>query len=146
MAQYVVSNTGNAGAGSLRQALISANGDPGSTIVFDAALQNQTIVVGPTPLPAIMVDMTIDAGARDVTISGNNANRIFFVYDGNVSFLGLNLINSKATGGAGADGGGGGMGAGGAIFVNDGAAVTLADVTFAGERRGRRRWRCGRTF
>ena len=82
---------------------------------------------------SIVVD---GSGANNLTISGNNTRRVFFVYAGNVTISNLNVANGLAKGGnGGADplnGGGGGLGAGGALFVNQGANVTVQDVTFNG--------------
>ncbi|MFC6049737.1 autotransporter domain-containing protein, partial [Methylobacterium hispanicum] len=129
MADFTVSNTSDSGAGSLRQAIISANAETGaSTITFAAGLARQTIIVGSTPLPAIKSDITIDgANAPGLTISGGNANRVFFVLSGTVAIQNLTIADGKATGGQGS---GGGMGAGGAIFVNTGT-TTVTNVSFA---------------
>lgn|GEM_PF-5981960 len=81
---------------------------------------------------------------KPVRIDGGGTHRIFFVSglpslvdltvasrDGaqpvSVTLSNLVLQNGLAQGG---DGAGGGMGAGGALFVNKGAGVTLANVTF----------------
>jgi hypothetical protein len=55
---FTVTNRQNAGAGSLRQAIIAANQDPGFDVIdFGVA---GTIKVGPTSLPALTGPVTID--------------------------------------------------------------------------------------
>jgi len=120
MGTFVVTTTADAGAGSLRAAIIAANGDPGSIITFDTSLANLTITLA-SALPAITTDMTIDASTTDVdanvitqniTISGANASRVFFVSSGSVDFRFFTIANGHVAGDAGTDGGGGGLGAG----------------------------------
>jgi hypothetical protein len=133
-ANFTVSNLNNTGAGSLRQAILDANAAAGAdTITFQGGLAG-TITLG-SALPVINGDLSITGlGAATITVSGNNANRIFFVESGTVSISELTLVNGRATGGAGgqgAGGGGGGLGAGAALFVNDGATVTVQNVEFS---------------
>ena len=69
---------------SLREAIAFANaGADADIITFDASLAGQTIVLGGTELSLIQ-DVTIDGdvdgdGKADITISGNNASRIFAI-------------------------------------------------------------------
>jgi predicted outer membrane repeat protein len=73
-ATLTVTNTNNSGAGSLRQAIASANS--GDTITFDSSLASQTITLTSGQLE-IDKNLTIDgANARGLTISGNNASRV----------------------------------------------------------------------
>ena len=62
------------------------------------------------------------------TIYGNN-NSGYFVYSGSLTITDATLTGFTTTGGSGS---GGGAGLGGAIFVNDGATVTLNNVSFGG--------------
>ena len=139
-AQIVVTDAGDAvdpATGvTLREAILLANATPGSTITFDPALAGGTITLA-APLPLIEQDVTIDAsGAAPVTVDGDGANRAFFVRSGDVTLNNLTVQNTLAEGGdataGGAGGAGGGLGAGGALFVNEGADVTLVDVSFQG--------------
>ena len=123
---------------SLREAITLANADEGAdTIVFDASLPVRRITLG-SDLPAIDSDLTIDGGANGFTVSGEDQFRGFFVLSGNVRIQSLTIEDASAKGGAGGSAssatGGGGAGLGGALFVKDGAAVTLSDVTFLSNR------------
>jgi uncharacterized protein with beta-barrel porin domain len=116
--------------GSLRYAITQANANPGSTINF-AVSGGGTITLA-SDLPTIEANVTIN-GQSNVTVSGANSFRIFFVDQGNVSVSNLTVANGVAhggNGGAGTAGGGGGLGAGGALFVNQGANVSLHGVAF----------------
>ena len=117
-ATFTVSNTNNSGSGSLRQAIDDANNTAGAdVIVFDGALANQTITVI-SPFLVITSDVTINgSGASNLTISGGNASRIFWIQNGTITIQNLTLADGYAKGGNGA---GGGMGAGGAIFMHEG--------------------------
>src|SRR5436853_375997 len=146
MADYLVSNNLDSGDGSLRQAIVDANANwithPGdaSTITFGLGVANQTIeLLG--PLPAIAGDLTIDGAAYDpdqnpstqnITISGGDAARVFFVLSGEVHFQYFTIADGQAAGGAGASGGGGGLGAGAAIFVNAGNTI-VTNVNFSND-------------
>ena len=84
-ATYTVNNTNDAGAGSLRQAIIDADTNTGvaDTIDFDLG-SSATITLTSAELPTITdgAGLTIDGGSADITISGDNQYRVFFVIDG----------------------------------------------------------------
>ncbi len=93
----VVTNANDNGAGSLRQAITDVCG--GGTINF-----NDNYTITPASELTIDWDMTIDGVGHTVTVSGNNAVRVFYVNAG-VTF---NLSNlTVANGNAGNDSGGG---------------------------------------
>jgi len=122
---FHVTNTSDSGAGSLRQAVIDANTNPGADIIVFDASSAGTITLTTTSL-AIHDDVTITGlGAADSIISGNNANRIFYLYNGHggseltVSISGLTLTDGSASD------------AGGAI-KNLGNDLTLSGVTITG--------------
>jgi hypothetical protein len=77
VAVYLVENTNDSGLGSLRQAIIDANGFGGfPTIIFVLPSYPETIALSST-LPEITNDMTITGpGADKLTISGNGAVRV----------------------------------------------------------------------
>ncbi len=78
-ATLTVINNNDSGADSLRQAIADANA--GDTITFAAGLAGQTITLTSGQL-SVTKDLTIDGdlnndGAPDITVSGNNASRVF---------------------------------------------------------------------
>lgn len=79
-ATFTVTNTNDAGAGSLRQAILDANGAAGAdTIVFQAGVTG-TITLTTGQL-ALTDSVTINGpGAANLTVSGNNASRVFYLY------------------------------------------------------------------
>ena len=143
----------------LREAITSANTDTASggcvlegsagadTITFDLP-DPSTISLNSEML--IADDLEISGpGASDLTISGNDTSRVFFVNPGapgatsgppatgpSVAISNLTIANGLAKGGNGgapthAGGSGGAAGMGGAIFVNNGS-VTIDGVAFSG--------------
>jgi hypothetical protein len=81
LSTFVVINTNDSGAGSLRQAILNANGTPGvNTIAFSIASGPQTIIMPASALPAITNPVVIDgmtqpgfSGKPLIELSGNNA-------------------------------------------------------------------------
>ncbi len=121
----VTATTDTGVAGELRYAV--NNACAGSTI--DLRALSGTITLG----SRIRIDdsLTISGpGAANLAISGNNATRLFFIGNGNVSISNLTLQNGLAQGGN-AGYGGGGAGMGGAIFQN-GGSLAITGVTFSG--------------
>ncbi|MFN6564165.1 MAG: Calx-beta domain-containing protein [Nostoc sp. ChiSLP01] len=105
---YTVTNTNDSGAGSLRQAIINANNDPGiETIIFDATgifgdATPDTITLTSGELNITQGVIIQGTGANKLTISGNNTSRVF-----NAS-ASLTIDELKITGGnAGSNNGGG---------------------------------------
>ncbi|MBV5310365.1 choice-of-anchor Q domain-containing protein, partial [Chromatium okenii] len=100
-ATVTVADTTDSGAGSLRQAL--ADVCAGGTIDFDATAfaDPQTITLA-TQL-TVDKNVTINGGAaRNVTVSGNNAVRVFNVSDGvNFTLQNLTVANGNNTNGGG---------------------------------------------
>ena len=83
--EVTVTSVADDGPGSLRQAL--ANLCPGGTVVFAPALVGQTITLTSGPF-ALSKNVTIDAsGAQGLTISGNNADRVFIVNAGTTASI-----------------------------------------------------------
>ncbi len=85
MAIYTVTNTNDSDTGSLRSAITKANETSGADIInFDPTVFNtpQTITLTSGELN-IQDDLTIQGtGANNLTVSGNNAFRVFDVNDG----------------------------------------------------------------
>src|SRR5882757_2271129 len=95
-ATFTVSNLGDSGAGSLRQAILDANATAGADqVTFQSALSGQ-ITLG-SKLPNIT-----DPGADRLTVSGNSNSRIFYlrptVHDTPVTISGLTLTAGKPSG------------------------------------------------
>jgi hypothetical protein len=86
------------GKNTLREAIANANA--GDTITFASS---GTITL--TSQLTIDKDLTIDGSGKNITISGNNAVRVFEVSAGTVTFESLTIANGKTTGIAGAGGG-----------------------------------------
>ena len=119
----LVSNTNDSGAGSLRDAVLVADGLPGiNTIVFSSLFDSaQTITLTSGWLSFTDADTTTitGPGANLLSISGNNAGRVFLVESGAFAAL----AGMTITGGSGAFIGGG--------VRNDGT-VTITRVTMTG--------------
>ena len=97
MATFTVTSTADSGIGSLRAAIASAtNGD---IIQFDASLANSTITLTGGQLE-VDKDLTIDgANAPNLTLSGNNTNRILHLgRDDDLILKNLTLANGLSTG------------------------------------------------
>jgi predicted outer membrane repeat protein len=97
---YVVNTTGDPGpmgTQSLRQAIVTANATSGNTIQFDAALVGSTITLSENyGNITVTKPMTISGpGADKLTISGNDAVRIFLLSSttGQVAISGLTLTH-----------------------------------------------------
>ncbi|MFN6472326.1 MAG: beta strand repeat-containing protein [Nostoc sp. SerVER01] len=123
MANIVVTNTNDSGEGSLRQAILDANASAGAdTISFtgsvftDATPDTITLTSGQL---TITDDVTIEGtGANQLTVSGNNASRVFNISNGgtDATIDALTIANGNADNGAG-------------ILVNGGSSLVLTDST-----------------
>src|SRR5262249_37801855 len=93
---------------------------PGSVVNFDPSVTAITLTSGELP---ITQNLTINGpGAKALTISGNNASRIFNIHAGAlaVTISGMTLTNGKPVGGTNG---------GGAILINNGALVGPVNLT-----------------
>ena len=136
---FTVTSTADDGSvGTLRWAVAQADAAGAGTQTINFAVPSNSIITLTSPLPVLNnisgVIVVNGSGTSGLAISGNDANRVFFVQSGNVTISNLNIDHALAKGGdGGADplaGGGGGLGAGGGLFVNQGANVTVQGVTF----------------
>ena len=111
----------------LRAALNPTTGaQNGDRIVFQA---NITLTAD---LPVVQNSITIAGGNN--ALSGANTFRGLLIFSGTVSVADLSITNTRANGGAGGGGqasGGGGAGLGGALFVANGASVTVSNVSLS---------------
>src|SRR5258706_13714834 len=107
-------------------------------IQFSYGSYPQTITLG-SPLPTVTDGGTLGlfldgpGAAADLTISGNDLYRVFFVNGSTVEISNLTIAHGRSVGGKGGDaaagGGGGGAGLGAGLFVNSGT-VTISRVIF----------------
>ncbi|MGL5081689.1 MAG: choice-of-anchor Y domain-containing protein, partial [Microcoleaceae cyanobacterium] len=127
-------NDGNLSPGdvSLREAL--ANIANNGTITFDNSFTNETITLALGELPVnksvtINGDTDSNPATRNITVSGNNASRVFNITDGNnaafqtVTIDGLTITRGLATGGFPA-------GSGGGIYNRE--SLSLSNSTISG--------------
>jgi hypothetical protein len=151
---FTVTNTKDSGAGSLRAAIKGANYSAGADEILFADGVSGTITLA-SPLPNITdpAGLSIDGGG-DVTVSGNNAVRVFAVGEGAaLSLRNLTVSDGQAEQGGGqADQGGGIFNGGGTLTVigstissnvsalsgagiyNDGGTVEVANSTISDNR------------
>lgn len=121
MQAVFVTNTNDSGPGSLRQLILGA--PAGSDIMFDPTVFNtaRTITLTSGEI-AFSKNLTVSGpGANRLTVSGNNASRVF-----NISGSGLNIAISGLTISNGRVGAGGG-----GVAVNN-SIGTFADCAFTG--------------
>lgn len=118
-----VTSAADSGAGSLRAAIAAAT--PGSTIQFASNLANQTITLSSGQIEiAPGKNITIDGSAASgLTISGNNASRIFFVNSNQDFPTSVNLKNLALVNGYTND-------QGGAIRGEHKANISVENVNF----------------
>ncbi len=93
---FLVTNLNDSGAGSLRAAVQAADGTSGAVIDFAAGLHGTiTLKSGQLNLTS---NMTINGpGAAKITVSGNNASRVFDVSNGATATIdGLTIANGSA--------------------------------------------------
>jgi len=87
-ATLTVTSSADSGAGSLRQAI--ADAAPGDTIDF-AVTGTTTLTSGQL---GVAKSLTVAGpGASNLTISGNNSNRVFSIISGTVTIAGLSLFD-----------------------------------------------------
>ncbi|MES1241472.1 MAG: choice-of-anchor Q domain-containing protein, partial [Acidobacteriota bacterium] len=104
-ATFTVTNLNDSGAGSLRQAILDANGAAGADVVdFQAGLTGTiTLTTG-----QLSIYDSVDVqgpGASVLTVSGNNADRVFYLY-ANAATIDVTLSGLTITGGNANIGGG----------------------------------------
>ncbi len=124
-ATFVVSTVNDSGANSLRQAVADANGnaDPDNSIYFSGALSG-TITLTSGELLITKSLAVIGPGPDVLTLSGNNASRVFHVEgtDFTITLRGLTIRNGK-----GYDNGQSKYDVGGGIYIFGGGSHILLD-------------------
>jgi autotransporter-associated beta strand protein len=137
-ADYQVTSTADTSdPGTLRWAIEQANANPAQAdkITFNLPFGHETIELsGYLPIINKTGGSLEIIGQGTTVVDGQSQHRPFFVNSGSVTISNLTIQNGLAQGGNGGNatstGGGGGLGAGGAIFVRDGASVTVDSVNF----------------
>lgn len=144
-----VTNTDDAGAGSLRQAILDVA--PGSTIQFDAAIAGQTIVLSTGHLvidKGLTIEGPLPAGMR---ISGGLTSSVFLVKTtGDLVLRNLSIVDgrNKFAGGMDVEGSAtldhsllanneADEGSGGGILVRDTGELSLVNSTVSGNSAAR---------
>src|SRR5262249_50268281 len=105
---FTVLNAVDSGDGSLRAAISAAEANPGADVIQFASRVHGTITLTTGEL-AIRSDLTIDGpGADRLTVSGNDASRVFDVVGGgdatteiHVAIAGLTVAHGRADVGGG---------------------------------------------
>lgn len=119
------------GAGTLPAAIEAANGLGGSNAIT-FSLPTPALIELPATLVSTGNTTVVGLGSEQLTISGGDQRRIFFVRSGELTVRDATLAHGRGGGGKGGNspasgGGGGGAGMGGALFINN-ASVTLSAV------------------
>ena len=116
---FTVGNLTDSGAGSLRQAILDANGNAGADVIrFAPAARDGTIALSSGQL-SILDDLIIDGpGAGRLAVSGKDASRVFQIGASVAATIdGLTITHGRATG------------QGGGIF--NAGTLTVSDCTLS---------------
>src|SRR5262245_22560649 len=100
---FLVENLADNGVGSLRQAILDANANPGADVIdFAPAARDGTITLTSGQL-SITDDLTIDGpGADRLAVSGNDTSRVFRIGSGvTVAIDDLTITHGRANNGGG---------------------------------------------
>src|SRR5262245_47127333 len=117
---FTVLNLADSGAGSLRQAVLTANAMPGADAIAFAPGVHGTLSLRSGEV-AITDELTINGpGAGRFTVSGNHASRIFNVSGSQLTICGLTIADGLAAGRQALGGG----------LLNTGGRVKLTGVIF----------------
>lgn len=149
-ATFTVSNLNDSGTGSLRQAILDANANAGlDTVVFTTTPGAITLTSGEI---AITDSVIINGpGSANLTVSGNNASRIFKVDNGAAGAINATINNLTLSKGLSTQGGaiqiadenvtingvnitGSSAGTGGAIDVGTGGTLSLVTSTLSSNK------------
>lgn len=118
-ATFTVSNLNDSGAGSLRQAILDTNAAAGPDIIAFQAGLTGTITLTSGQL-AITDSVNVQGpGAAALTVDGNNASRVFYLYN-ELSLIDVTLSGLTVANGQSSEGGG---------IIDFGENLTLDQVT-----------------
>ena len=126
-ATYVVDTTGDPGPGvttSLRQAISQANATSNNFILFDPSLNGSTITLQQGEIAINQPMYLVGPGADKLTISGNDASRIFNISTASNTPIAVTLADLTLS-----HGHAGGNHLGGAIYAAN-VSLTLQDAVF----------------
>lgn len=126
---FRVTSTKDSGAGSLREAINAASGNGQSdTITFDlpnksviTLTSGQLVVADDAQGPDLIIK---GPGADNLSVSGNNSDRVFLIKNAQASIVGLTIKDGNIFGSA-PEGNGGGI-------FNDGGTLTLVRSAVSG--------------
>jgi len=105
-ATFTVTNLNDTGAGSLRDAVASANATAGADVInFQAGLTG-TITLTSGELSLYDAVDIQGPGAATITVSGNNASRVFYIYSTANAPIDVTISGLTITNGSDSDGGG----------------------------------------
>ena len=104
---------------SLREALASADANPGADTIYFAPILNETTIVLSQGQLTIASDVTIDGGELEITIDATSQSRVLNISSGTVTLDGLYITGGRATG------------SGGGINAALGTSLTLIDTEVA---------------
>ncbi|MEK6276620.1 MAG: choice-of-anchor Q domain-containing protein [Actinomycetota bacterium] len=131
-ADFTVTNLNDSGSGSLRQAIIDANNNPGADRVLFASGLSGTITLTSGIVEMLDPVQVLGPGADQLTISGNNSSGVFGVYpdtNGNsgdpVTISGLTIADGQVVP----------LGVGAGI-ESEGANLTVSDAVITGNHAG----------
>ena len=117
LATFTVTNTNDAGAGSLRQAILDADAAPGTDTII---IPTGTYLLTTGQLQINEDTIVTGAGAATTIIDGNNTDRVFETRGtSTVTMSGLTIQNGNQSNGGG-------------IFVNNTSTLNLSDATLTG--------------
>jgi hypothetical protein len=124
-ASLAVTNTNDAGPGSLRQTILDASPIDADTVTLAPNVSNTiTLTSGEIVLNKSLT--VVGPAANRLTVSGNNSSRVFHVTGGSPYLQSLNITRGLA-----ADYGGGILVDAGALFLSDCQVVSNATAFFA---------------
>ncbi len=113
---FTVLNPADSGTGSLRQAILNANANPGADVIAFGAKVHGTIGLTSGQLDLTTNLSIVGPGEDRLTVSGNNASRVFDVSNSvTVTITDLTVANGATVGGLG----------GGGILNEAGSTLTL---------------------
>ena len=130
---YVVTNTNDGGAGSLRAAIAYSNANASTTVTFDpiafpaGATETITLTTGELD---VSQSLSLTAPGTGLVLDGGGNSRVFGVAGGTVSLSGLTIQNGQTPSGEGAPFNGGG---GGVALSGSGTSVTLVNCLLQGD-------------